>query len=158
MKEYSKDQLIKLLIDNNLIVEGSKDVYSISTALAKNIKLEVKSKRCINYPNKFALISDTQVYNMVMDMCELDLEKYNNSGGSYYIRTSSKAAIQTLKRILATPEIDFKIFVETTKSAYLGKTVLPGFDKYLVNNLWEQVYNGRKQQETEKSGDRKGVI
>lgn len=156
MSNFTKNEVIRLLEDSNLIIPVKGGKYIINVILAKHLKTR-KSERCDDFPEKFIGLSDAHVYKKIMVLCDLPLTHSNANGKSYIIKTTTKESVRVLKTILNSREINFKQFIKKTKEFYKSNTMVPGFANYLITNVWEEVYDSEEQAGSTVR-DRKGII
>jgi len=154
---YNEEELIRLLVESGLVILVKDDKYILNSNLKKFIKGADENK-CKNYPKDFYGLSFPMVYKKVMDLCEIELKRKNSSGTYYFTRTMTKESVRILKTILDTPEIDFDRFISTTRECYASSIGVKGFANYLIENLWEEVYESGKESSDASKRGRKGVI
>lgn len=155
--KYTKDEVIALLEKNNLVIPVKDNKYVLNTILVKHFKVDTRSKKCINYPKEFLGLSDSIIYKKVMKMCNIPFKRKGLNGAPYLVRTTTDKAIAGVKKILQTPNVDFDIFIATTKNFYESDITVSGFAKYIYSNNWELRYE-EGLDTTASERDRKGTI
>ena len=136
---YNKDELIALMENANVIVKiGNK--YGVNTVFQNFIKTAKRaSGQCKDYPEEFRGLSDMLIYNKVIIACGVPTMYKGDI--TYFVRTQSKASVKKLKDILQDVDIDYNIFIEKTSGFYSSGSAVPGFAKYLVEELWRAIYD-----------------
>lgn len=149
---YTKEEIWELLENADVIVKV-KDGYLLNSIFKNTMSSKKRQGFCINYPSTFAGLSDTIIYKKVMDASKVPLMFRGDM--SYLVRTQTKESTRTLKAILKKPDLDYEVFINSTKAFYESGVTVPGFAKYLANNIWETVYGSTT---TGTSTDTKGII
>ena len=149
---YTKEELWVVLENSNVILK-TKTGYIINDIFKRTILGSNRSNFCLNYPSIFTGLSDVIIYKKVMEDIKVPLMVKGDF--SYFARTQTKEAVKILKTIPKHPDIDYQIFINSSKNFYSSGISVPGFAKFLVDNTWETVYGTRAEEE---SSSIKGVI
>ena len=149
---YTKEELWEVLENSDVIIKV-KDGYLINSIFKRAISGQARTGFCINYPSAFIGLSDALIYKRVMEECRIPLMVKGSV--SYFVRTQTKEAVRTLKAIFNNEDIDYNVFISSTKNFYASGITFPGFAKFLSENTWETVYGTGTERE---QASQKGIL
>jgi len=152
---YSKEEIIKLLEKEKLIIPNNKK-YIISENLLNLVFPNNGSAKSI--PQSIKGLSNEKAYEMFMEMCEIPTYgKVRNS--RYIIRNSTKKAHLAFSKILKDPDIDFESLIKKVKAFYSNENnARPKFSNFIIEGMWKQIYNDNLKEEKYGKYSQKGVI